>query len=232
MSLDYDGLFQIIQAFFVIILLVSIFSIIVMWKIFTKANKAGWIALVPVYNVYTLFEITWGNGVYFLLMFLGFIPIVGPIANIVVYIITLNKLSKAFSKTTGFTIGLVFLNLIFLAILAFDNSEYTSPNGMTNNTQSNNDANSNVVQSVNMNQVQNATENINSNIGFVQPNTQPQVTNSFMNQTQPTMQMQNSMNSQMSQQVNSMNLSNTSQPSEINNNVNNNVNNNQQNNIF
>jgi len=34
------------------------------------------------------------------------------------------KLSKAFGKDTGFTVGLIFLSLIFLAILAFDKSTY------------------------------------------------------------------------------------------------------------
>ncbi|MDD2973034.1 MAG: DUF5684 domain-containing protein, partial [Lachnospiraceae bacterium] len=60
---------------------------------------------------------TWKNGWYFLLMVI-------PIVNIVVWIITMNKLSKSFGKGTGFTVGLVLLSIIFLGILAFGSDTY------------------------------------------------------------------------------------------------------------
>lgn len=105
-------------------LAVCIFTMIIMWKIFTKAGEEGWKSLIPVYNAYIFCKITWGNGWYFLLAFLTIIPVVGYIVFFVFYIITLSKLSKAFGKSGGFTVGLVFLNTIFLAILAFDDSKY------------------------------------------------------------------------------------------------------------
>ena len=37
--------------YFVIIMAVAVVSIIAMWKIFTKAGKPGWAAIVPVYNM-------------------------------------------------------------------------------------------------------------------------------------------------------------------------------------
>ena len=127
-SYNYDGLFGALAgmlAFIAILsLAVAIFGIIVMWKIFKKAGKEGWIAIIPLYNVYTLFEITWGNGWYCLLLLTAIIPAIGWIASAVVTIITMIKLAKAFGKDTGFTVGLVLLSLIFLAILAFDKSTY------------------------------------------------------------------------------------------------------------
>ncbi|MDD6879445.1 MAG: DUF5684 domain-containing protein [bacterium] len=90
-----------------------------MWKIFEKANKPGWAAIVPFYNLYILFEITWGNGWYFLLMLLYIIPVAGPIAVLVILIITYIKLAKVFGQGGGFAVGLIFLTLIFMGILAF-----------------------------------------------------------------------------------------------------------------
>ncbi len=108
----------------IISLAIGIFGIIVMWKIFVKAGKPGWAAIVPFYNLYVLFEITWGNGWMFLLMLLSIIPVLGTIAVFVILILTLVKLGKAFGKETGFIVGLVLLTFIFEAILAFDKSTY------------------------------------------------------------------------------------------------------------
>ena len=105
-------------------LIVCVFGIIVMWKIFVKAGKPGWAALVPFYNGYVLFEITWGKGWMFLTMFAAIIPIIGYIAVLVILVLTMLKLAKAFGKDTGFAVGLILLSLIFMAILAFDSSTY------------------------------------------------------------------------------------------------------------
>ena len=40
-------------------------------------------------------------------------------------IIAYVRLAHAFGKSSGFAAGLIFLNIIFMAILAFDNSSYT-----------------------------------------------------------------------------------------------------------
>lgn len=88
------------------------------WKIFEKAGEPGWAAVIPGYRLYMLFKITWGNG---WKLFLLLIPIYGWI---VVPIITMVKLGKAFGKKAGFIVGLVLLVLVFDLILAFDKSEY------------------------------------------------------------------------------------------------------------
>ena len=95
----------------------AVLAIVAMWKIFEKAGKPGWAAIIPFYNIYVLFEITWGNGWKFLFLLI-------PIANIVFAIITMVKLAKAFGKSGGFAVGLIFLSIIFYCILAFDKSEY------------------------------------------------------------------------------------------------------------
>jgi len=94
-----------------------VLGIVAMWKIFEKAGEPGWAAIIPFYNLYVLFKITWGSGWKFLLLLI-------PIANIVFLIITMVKLAKAFGKSGGFAVGLIFLSIIFYCILAFDQSQY------------------------------------------------------------------------------------------------------------
>ncbi len=95
----------------------SVLMIVALWKIFEKAGEPGWAAIVPLYNAYTLFKITWGSGWKFLLMLI-------PLVNLVICIITFIKLAKAFGKGGGFAAGLIFLGLIFMCILGFGNDEY------------------------------------------------------------------------------------------------------------
>lgn len=114
----------------------SIYSFIVLWKLFVKAGEPGWAVFVPFYNMYVLYKITWGNGWIFLTTFLAIIPVVGAIAVLVINILTYVKLAKSFGKDGGFAVGLIFLNIIFLSILAFDKSEYLGvfkDNNSTNN---------------------------------------------------------------------------------------------------
>ena len=101
----------------IVYLAVAVLGIVAMWKIFEKAGEPGWAAIIPFYNLYVLFKITWGNGWKFLFLLI-------PIANIVFAIITMVKLAKAFGKSGGFAVGLIFLSIIFYCILAFDKSEY------------------------------------------------------------------------------------------------------------
>jgi hypothetical protein len=98
-------------------LALGVLAIVALWKIFQKAGEPGWAAIVPFYNLYVLFKITWGNGWKFLFLLI-------PIANIVFAIITMVKLAKAFGKSGGFAVGLIFLSVIFYCILAFDQSQY------------------------------------------------------------------------------------------------------------
>jgi hypothetical protein len=101
-------------------LIVLVFSIVCMWKIFTKAGEAGWKTLIPFYNYFIEFKIAWGNGWLFLLLLV-------PFVNIVIAIIYDVKLAKAFGKGGGFAVGLIFLPIIFLPILAFGSAQYIGP---------------------------------------------------------------------------------------------------------
>lgn len=101
----------------IISFVVAIAALVGMWKVFVKAGEPGWAAIVPIYNAWVLFKISWGKGVYMFLMLI-------PLANFVVAIMTYWKLAKAFGKETGFAIGLILLCPIFLIIMGFDDSQY------------------------------------------------------------------------------------------------------------
>ena len=101
-------------------LLVVVFFIIVLWRIFVKAGKPGWAAIIPIYNLIVFCQIVGKPAWWFLLLCI-------PVVNIVILIIMLNNLSKAFGKGTGFTVGLFFLGFIFMPILAFGKAVYKAP---------------------------------------------------------------------------------------------------------
>lgn len=111
------------------------------WKIFTKAGEPGWKSLIPLYNTYTQYKLTWAPVWFFVFagcvclnIFFGSIEgaasYVGSIATLVsgvISIISNHKLSTAFGHGIGFTIGLILLNPIFMLILGFGDSQYQGP---------------------------------------------------------------------------------------------------------
>jgi hypothetical protein len=122
-SADPSGLFGFVIPF---ALVMAIIGIVAYWRLFEKAGEPGWAAIVPFYNVYEIYKITWGSGWYFLLLLI-------PFANYVILIITQVKLAKAFGKGGGFACGLIFLSPIFMLILAFGDARYVGPNGYNPN---------------------------------------------------------------------------------------------------
>ena len=111
----FAGMFSV---FWVCVLLaIAVVGIIGLWKVFEKAGEEGWKVLIPFYNMYILFKITWGNGWLFLLLLI-------PVVHVVIPIITLYKLAKSFGKGVGFFFGLWFLYPVFIMILGFGPDQY------------------------------------------------------------------------------------------------------------
>lgn len=114
----YDSGIGIVGWFFYIALIA--FGIFVQWKLFTKAGKPGWASIVPIYNIIVLLEIVGKPWWYLLLLFI-------PVVNIVILIMVMIALAQVFGKSGGFAVGLIFLSLIFMAILAFGDAKYLGP---------------------------------------------------------------------------------------------------------
>ncbi len=106
----------------IIYIAIAILLIAAMWTLFNKAGQPGWACIIPIYNLIVFFRVI---GKPWWWLFLLIIPIV----NIIFVIWSVNLLSKSFGKNEGFTVGLIFLWIIFLPILAFGDSKYKGPAG-------------------------------------------------------------------------------------------------------
>ncbi len=107
----------------VVLLAILVLVIAAEWVIFSKAGKPGWAAIIPIYNLIVYLQVV-GRPVWWIILF--FIPIV----NIIIGIIVVNDLSKSFGHGVGYTLGLLFLSIIFYPILAFGGSQYVGPGGV------------------------------------------------------------------------------------------------------
>jgi|WetSurMetagenome_2_1015567.scaffolds.fasta_scaffold57714_3 hypothetical protein len=101
-------------------MVVIVFYVFCMWKVYVKAGKPGWAAIIPIYNVLVQLEIVGRPWWYLLLLFV-------PLVNVVIGIMILFDLAKVFGKGTGFGFGLLFLSFIFIPILAFGDARYQAP---------------------------------------------------------------------------------------------------------
>lgn len=91
-----------------------------LWKIFTKAGKPGWAALIPFYNTIVILQIV-GRPVWW------FVLLLIPFVNIVFAIILAHDISKSFGRGVGTTLLLIFLPFIGYPMLAFGSASYVAP---------------------------------------------------------------------------------------------------------
>jgi hypothetical protein len=105
------------SAFMVVWLAIAVLLIAAMWKVFVKAGKPGWAALIPIYNVIVLLEIAGKPLWWFILLLI-------PFVNIIVLIIVALAVARNFGKGTGFGLGLALLSPIFYPILAWGDAQY------------------------------------------------------------------------------------------------------------
>ncbi|EJF51885.1 hypothetical protein SapgrDRAFT_0126 [Saprospira grandis DSM 2844] len=95
-----------------IVYLLVVFGIIAgSWKIFEKAGKPGWAAIVPIYNIIVALEIAEK-------------PIWWIILPIIPVFVVPIEIAKRFGKGTGFAMGMIFLPFVFLPLLGFGEAHY------------------------------------------------------------------------------------------------------------
>lgn len=104
---------------------ISILIFVALWKIFKKAGKKGWEAIIPIYNIIVLLEIS-GLPTWYLVLYLI------PLANIYAIFKNYIELSKKFGKDSGFGVLMVFFPVICMPILAFSNCTYKSKDVVNN----------------------------------------------------------------------------------------------------
>lgn len=141
------GLLTLLGSYIFLVIAWYIILVIANWKIFTKAGEAGWKSIIPIYNSYVVYKISWKTMWFWIGLLLGVvtgicdiftsagdtttisvifgvISAITGIASIVITVASQYKLSKSFGHGVGYTIGLIFLNPIFTLIIAFGSSQY------------------------------------------------------------------------------------------------------------
>ena len=116
-DVEYSTSGHVSPAFIVIWLLVTVFLIAAMWKVFSKAGQPGWACLIPIYNLYVWCKIVGRPGWWIILMLI-------PLVNFIIAIILCIDMAKSFGKGVGFGLGIAFLGFIFLPILGFGSAQY------------------------------------------------------------------------------------------------------------
>ena len=120
-------------------LIMYVFVAVGLWKMFEKAGEPGWKAIIPVYNFYVLFKLSW-NTLWFWVSLGGSIftivvsnlrvgaalASVFVVFVIFVFVVTfainclaMYKVSLAYGKPAIYTLGLVFLPYVFLSVKFF-----------------------------------------------------------------------------------------------------------------
>ena len=132
----------------------AIIQIVACWKIFTKAGKPGWHSIIPYLSTWDEIDLAWNGKMAWVYIGLTiFVSLFSPIFNrytsvgkdiptallilvciligalVVISVMALHKMSKAFGKGIGFTLGLIFLNPIFMIILGFGDAKYLGRQG-------------------------------------------------------------------------------------------------------
>jgi hypothetical protein len=103
-------------------LVIAVLAIAGLWKVFSKAGRPGWAAIIPLYNIYVILKIVGRPGWWLILMFI-------PLVNIVIWIIVCLDLAKSFGKG-AFLWGIIllfFLNVIGYLLLGFGDAKYLGP---------------------------------------------------------------------------------------------------------
>ena len=106
-------------ALFILLVELAIVVLVIagLWKVFTKAGKPGWAAIVPIYNAVVLLEVV-GRPIWWIIL------LIIPCVNIIIACIVSLDLAKRFGKSAGFGIGLWLLGFIFIPILGFGSAQY------------------------------------------------------------------------------------------------------------
>lgn len=126
----------------VLAILIWLLPIAGKWKVYGKLGMPGWYSIIPVYADYKLCErVHRGDETRTFLMaylivlicswafcWVGTVGVLLALAQLVMTIIVLNDMSRAFGKETVYTIGLVIFGFVFWTMLGFGASEPVDSN--------------------------------------------------------------------------------------------------------
>lgn len=98
---------------------VAVMGVVVagMWKTFVKAGHPGWAALVPIYNLWILVQMSGKEDWWIALFFF-------PVLNFIAVIVISMEIAQKFGKGSGFGIAMAFFPYICYPLLGFGSATY------------------------------------------------------------------------------------------------------------
>ncbi|MGX8774449.1 MAG: clostripain-related cysteine peptidase [Bacillota bacterium] len=146
MLIYYHALFKSIP---VLVVLMLLFRVVCRWKVFSKMNLRPWTSLIPGVSEFLMFRKTWKTWPFVVLLILAvvfglivqttaymniYLPIptyvkahmtlISIVCLMLIPIFQYKHLAFAFGHDVGYMMGLLFLNPIFLGILAFSKDTF------------------------------------------------------------------------------------------------------------
>ena len=111
------GIMAAIAVYLVLSIAILIVMVVSYWKIYVKAGKPGWAAIVPIYNIIVFLEIV-KKPVWWIVLF--FIPC----ANIVALVLVSLEFVKVFGKPSWHAALMIFFGVIYAPYIAFSDAKY------------------------------------------------------------------------------------------------------------
>ena len=113
---------------------IYVVTVIGLWKMYVKAGRPGWAAIIPIYNWWVWVEIIgrprWWFWALVASVLLSWIPVVGIILSILMFVLYLMgclDMAKAFGRGAGTGVGLWLVPFVFAPILGFGDAQYVGP---------------------------------------------------------------------------------------------------------
>lgn len=106
-----------IAVYLVLSIAILVVMVVSYWKIYVKAGKPGWAAIVPIYNIIVLLEVikkpTWW-------LVLCIIPCTLPVALVLIAL----EFVKVFGKPSWHAALMIFFGVVYAPYIAFSDAKY------------------------------------------------------------------------------------------------------------
>lgn len=103
--------------FLVIAIIWAVLVLVAGWKMYEKAGQAGWVAIIPILSSFGLLKIVHRPLWWFILLLI-------PLVNVIVLVVIMVDLARAFGRGIGMALLLVLLTPIGFLVLGFGDARY------------------------------------------------------------------------------------------------------------
>jgi hypothetical protein len=133
-ELEGGALGALFAVYMLIMIAIYVVTVVGLWKMYVKAGRPGWAAIIPFYNWWVWVEMIgrprWWFWALVASVLVSWIPIVGIILGILMFVLYLMgclDMAKAFGRGSGTGVGLWLVPFVFAPILGFGDAQYVGP---------------------------------------------------------------------------------------------------------